>query len=642
MNRDRLDKWCEKGILWLVLAILIFGPLALGAVRPQEFLVIQALTIGVMLLWAARLWFAPRPQLLWPPICWAVALFAAYAIGRYLTSDIEYVARQELIRVLIYAFLFLAILNNLHRQGSMQIITLTLVFLAMAISFYAIYQFFSGSDKVWMFVKPYAKRGTGTYISPNNLAGFLEMILPLGLAWMLVSRLKSVMKVFVGYASLVVLAGIASTVSRGAWISCGLVLAVFFAVLLFNRAYWLPSAVLLIVIAGLGYYFIPQSIFIKNRFQQITANSNVPTNVRTDVWKSALQLWRENPWWGVGPGHFNQRFGAVRPQLVQTDPERTHNDYINTLTDWGAAGAALVASALVLLYAGVFKTWRYVRGSPDDLGSRKSNKFAMVFGGALGLLAILFHSTVDFNMQIPANAILAVTLMALVSSCLRFATEQHWSRAGLASKLILTVLLASGAGYLGAQGMISGRECFFLARAQAAQNYSLEQQSALENAFAAESKNYETAYTLGEVFRVQSMEGKGDYTDLADKAMTWYRRCLDLNPYHSFSWSHYGMCLDWLDRPDEARPCFDRALQLEPNGSFAAAMMGWHYAQVEDYAAARVWCERSHRLNWRSNHIADTYLEISIRKLLENATNTATLKPPRMPPAAPAASPPVN
>ena len=52
MNRETLDKCCERGILALVLAILVFGPLAMGAVDAWAFLVIQALTIGVMLLWA--------------------------------------------------------------------------------------------------------------------------------------------------------------------------------------------------------------------------------------------------------------------------------------------------------------------------------------------------------------------------------------------------------------------------------------------------------------------------------------------------------------------------------------------------------------------------------------------------------------
>src|SRR5450756_713507 len=89
MNRELLDRWCERGILGLVLAILVYGPLAVGAVRFQEFFVVQMLTIGVLLLWLARLWLNPRPKLLLPPISWAVIAFVALAVGRYLTCDIE-------------------------------------------------------------------------------------------------------------------------------------------------------------------------------------------------------------------------------------------------------------------------------------------------------------------------------------------------------------------------------------------------------------------------------------------------------------------------------------------------------------------------------------------------------------------------
>src|SRR5438093_7512067 len=152
MDREKLDCWCERGILGLVLAILVFGPLATGAVRALEFLVIQALALGVIVLWALRFWLDPRLKLLWPPICWGVVAFVVYAVARYLTADIEYVARQELIHLLVYAALFFAILNNLHRQESVQLIAFTLIFLATAISFYAVWQFLTGSNRVWHFI----------------------------------------------------------------------------------------------------------------------------------------------------------------------------------------------------------------------------------------------------------------------------------------------------------------------------------------------------------------------------------------------------------------------------------------------------------------------------------------------------------
>ena len=89
MDRERLDKWCEWGIIGLVLAILVYGPLAIGAVRPLDFLVIQALTVLALALWLFRIWLVPSHRLFWPPICWAVVAFVVFAGVRYWQSDIE-------------------------------------------------------------------------------------------------------------------------------------------------------------------------------------------------------------------------------------------------------------------------------------------------------------------------------------------------------------------------------------------------------------------------------------------------------------------------------------------------------------------------------------------------------------------------
>src|SRR3984957_10992564 len=235
MNREALDKFFERGILALILAILVFAPLAMGAVDAWAFLVVQGLTIGIMLLWSLRICFSPKPQLLWPPICWVVLAFAIYAVARYLTADIEYVARQEMIQVIMYAFLFFAIVNNFYRQEFSQVISFTLIFLAMGISGSAIFQFFTHSPHVWNYDALYPGRGTGTFISPNNLAGFLEMILPLAVAYILAGRITPVMRIILGYSAFVITAGIVVTFSRGGWAACAAALLVLLGILFFHR-----------------------------------------------------------------------------------------------------------------------------------------------------------------------------------------------------------------------------------------------------------------------------------------------------------------------------------------------------------------------------------------------------------------------
>ncbi len=311
MDREKIDGWCEKGILGLVLGILVIGPLAFGAHAPPQFLVLQGLTMGVMGLWVVRLWVAERPQLLWPPICWAVLAFMAYAVGRYWQADIEYVARIEMTRVLVYGFLFYAILNNLHRQESIQIITLTLLFLAMAIAFYAGYQFLTKSPRIWNIKDTnYIGRGRGTFIYPNHLAGFLELLLPLGLCYVLMGRLGHVTKVFLGYAAVVMLAGIGVTLSRGGWLVTALELMVLCGILLTQRDFRLQGLVLLTVLVVAGAMVIPRVQTMRERMAQ-TVKSGKADDLRLAVWQPAWEIWRDNFWWGAGPAHFDYRFPSI-------------------------------------------------------------------------------------------------------------------------------------------------------------------------------------------------------------------------------------------------------------------------------------------------------------------------------------------
>src|SRR5689334_4887580 len=268
MTRARLDNWCEKGILFLVLVILVFGPLATGAVRPLEFLIIQGLTICAALLSLSRFWLNPGHRLLWPPICWAVIAFVVYAIVRYRQADLEYVARQELIRILVYAFLFFIVLNNLARQESAQLIISIMIFLGMAVSIYAIYQFATDSEYVWHFIKPaaYRNRGSGTYICPNHLAGFLEMLLPVGLSFALTSRFGHVLRILLAYASLAILGGIGVTISRGGWLATTVTLFLFFICLIRRRQSRIPALVAALFLVGLVAAFCFKTDQVQKRF----------------------------------------------------------------------------------------------------------------------------------------------------------------------------------------------------------------------------------------------------------------------------------------------------------------------------------------------------------------------------------------
>jgi O-antigen ligase len=633
MNREALDKFFERGILALVLGVLVFAPLAFGAVDAWAFLVVQGLTIGVMLMWALRLWINPKPKLLWPPICWIVLAFTIYAIARYLTADIEYVARQEMIQVLMYAFLFFAIVNNLYRQEYSQVISFTLIFLAMGISCFAAYQFLTHSNHVWNEISPYAGRASGTFISPNNLAGFLEMILPVAVAYVLAGRIKPVTRIIIGYSALVIAAGIAVTFSRGGWTACAMATLVLLGILILHRQHRLPAILLFLVLLGGGIFFAKylthNASYVQRVGRVLDDSSTVTDNLdmRRDLWLAATQMWRDNFWWGVGPAHFNYRFPEYRTAHIQLQPDRAHNDYLNLLADWGTTGGIIVFAGVTVFCVGLWQTRKKVRRNEWGFGNGQSNRFAIFFGASAGLLALAVHSVVDFNLHIPANAIVGGTLLALLSGNLRFVTEIFWFNIKLPLKIFATLALLSGIFYLGVQEIWRGRETFWLARAEQLPNFSPELAAALEKAFAAEPQNFETAYAIGECYRTQSFDGGENYEALAKTAMQWYQRGWKLDPYDSANYLRYGMCLDWLDRHDEAESYFNRADALDPNNYFNAANIGWHYVQAGDYAAARPWLIRSLNLQWQDNQIARNYLDLAEQKLRDNASGKNNLTP---------------
>ena len=230
---------------------------------------------------------------------------------------------------------FFVILNNLSRQEGTQLVSLTLISVAGLISLYALYQFLTKSHYVlWTQQYPgYVGRGSGTYVCPNHLAGLLEMVLPLGLAYTLTGRFKPTAKVFLGYAALAIFTGIGVSVSRGAWLATGLGLLFFFGLLMRQRGYRLAGVIFCVLLIGAFAFFLKNLNVLQRRVSRNPVESKIDTT-RLELWRPAYQMWRDHFWWGVGPAQFDQQFRHYRPEDIQMRPLYAHNDYLNALADW--------------------------------------------------------------------------------------------------------------------------------------------------------------------------------------------------------------------------------------------------------------------------------------------------------------------
>jgi O-antigen ligase/Tfp pilus assembly protein PilF len=632
MPRERgdIDTLFERLFFAVLLAILVFAPLATGAVRAVDFLVVQGATVVLLLLWTARVWFSPGTRLLWPPVAWVAVAFCGYAVACYFTADIEYIARQEVIRVLVYGAVFLAALNNVTRRETVQWLGIALVALAAGISVFAVYQWAFCSNRIWNLVRPdlYAGRGSGTFICPNHLAGFLEMLLPLGLAYSIAGRGGFLPRLLLGYLSLMLAGGLLVSQSRAGWAAAGAGLALFFLLQIRHPRYRWPALALALLVTAAAVAAAARTDVIKKRVEDnLFVHEYGSGTIRAQIWRTAFAMWREHPLAGVGPAHFDPRFPQYRPATVsvQSRPDRAHNDYLNTLADWGLIGFALVAAAWALVLLTVARVWKYIQRPMGDLSRNnrsgspgQSNRTAFVTGAVAGLAALLLHALFDFNMHIPANALLAVTLLALLAGHIRFATERWWC-SGVTTRLAVTLSALVLGVALGATGLRRAVETKWLRQAERAEPQRSERFEALKRAAAAEPMNAETAYEIGEQLRVESWAGGDEYAERAAAAVTWFERAASLNPHDASPRLRLGMCWVWVGQPDKAAPFFDRAGELDPHGYYTLALRGWHRFHAGKLDQAKMLLQRSLDLTpWGApNPIAHSYLALMERRAKE-------------------------
>lgn len=127
---------------------------------------------------------------------------------------------------------------------------------------------------------------------------------------------------------------------------------------------------------------------------------------RSQAARAALPWVRDFALTGSGGGTFYASYFRYRPPSSggRDFVDHAHNDFVQVAGEYGLAGLALMATLVALTL------WKCLR----VLAVRKSRvPRGMAFGAAMAMVALLIQSTVDFNLQIPANALTIVTVLAM-------------------------------------------------------------------------------------------------------------------------------------------------------------------------------------------------------------------------------------
>ena len=109
--------------------------------------------------------------------------------------------------------------------------------------------------------------------------------------------------------------------------------------------------------------------------------------------------------WGAGWGSYGAVYPRFQPAAIDGYAEFAHQDYAQMLFEGGASSLVL---ALAFLWLTIGRAVLLAR-SAARRGDLHNEEMAAALCG-LGLLGLLVHSLVEFNMHIPANAIAASLL----------------------------------------------------------------------------------------------------------------------------------------------------------------------------------------------------------------------------------------
>ena len=123
---------------------------------------------------------------------------------------------------------------------------------------------------------------------------------------------------------------------------------------------------------------------------------------------------RDYPLAGCGLGAFGQAFPRYRTFLPELAVDTVHNDYLQFLAELGAIGFAIAAcGVIVILLSAADGAFRNA-----DASSRY-----IAIASLAALVAILIHSFTDYNLYIPANAMLLAWIAGIVAS-LNFGSKE--------------------------------------------------------------------------------------------------------------------------------------------------------------------------------------------------------------------------
>lgn len=425
----------NDALLYSVVGLLVFAPLAFGAVEVWATSILEVGAALLISIWALRQVRTGTLILTGNPVFLPMFAFATIVLLQ-LVSGISAYTHATSSAFMIYAAYAIScflITQTLTRTTQVRYAATALTAFGTCVALFAVLQSLSSNGKIyWLRTPRFGGWIYGPYVNHNHYAGLMEMLTPIPLVFAFSKYAHGRKRWIAAAAAAFMGATIFLSGSRGGMAAYALQIALFFWFLFRERTRnglaLLLGAFLLVALVSVAWIGGSE---VTARISTVASN-NKPTEIASDIRfaidRDSFHMFAKRPVLGWGLGTFADVYPQFRSFYTNQLVNRAHNDYLELLTDTGILGFGIGIWFLVATLRPAIR--KAITWSGDVNGS-------VALAALLGIIGILAHSFVDFNLQIPANAMLFYVLCAIAAADTRFRNprreQRHRSRVDVAT-----------------------------------------------------------------------------------------------------------------------------------------------------------------------------------------------------------------
>jgi O-antigen ligase len=399
-------------LLYGIFGLLLFGPMAFGAVEPWSIFVLEAGSAALFLLWIAKQVMEGEIKVRWNPLFLPMGVFGLLISSQLVFRTSAYPHDTISLALLYSSYAILCFLAGQTLIRGSQARSLALIFslYGAAMASFALLQGISSNGKLYWIRQP--RMGGwiyGPYVNHNHYAGLMEMLVPIPLVLSLTRLAPTRTRTVAAAAASVMVGTIFLSGSRGGMLAIVAEL-IFLAVLVVKQKRSLRTAigvgVFLAIVVGL-LTWVGGGELSKRIATVGPSRLELASDIRAGINRDGLRMFLKKPVLGWGLGTFPVVYPQFRTFYTNFFVNEAHNDYLQLLVEMGLLGFGTMLWFLLTLYTRAIKKIGNWAGEISG---------AVTLACVLGLSGILVHSAVDFNLEIPANAALFYVLCTIAAA----------------------------------------------------------------------------------------------------------------------------------------------------------------------------------------------------------------------------------